>query len=331
MLAYSIWGVFPIYWKQLQHVPAIQLAMHRIVWSLAVLLLYVFASRQWMALQAAAFTWRNLLIYTASSVFIAANWLIFVWAVNEGYVVEASLGYFINPLLTVVLGVVFFKERLRPAQLVAIAIATGGVLVLAISYGKFPWISLTLAFSFASYGYVKKRAPLTSIQGLTMETAILFLPALVYLIAMEARGDGAFLHVDATSDVLMVGGGIVTVIPLVMFSTAAKDIPLTTLGLLQYTTPTLQFLCGIVLYKEEFPTAKLVGFVVVWVALIVFTIDMVHHLRQTGKPDVVESPALQDIEAGTAFERMEIRTPRRSEQSRGAPSKPPTPDGHHSK
>ncbi|RHY21581.1 hypothetical protein DYB36_011511 [Aphanomyces astaci] len=316
LLAYAIWGVFPIYWKQLQHIPAIQLAMHRIVWSLFVLLLYVFGSRQWTEFRAAAFTWRNLLTYTVSGVFIAANWLIFVWAVNEGYVVESSLGYFINPLLTVVLGVVFFKERLRRGQLVAIAVATGGVLILAISYGKFPWISLSLALSFAGYGFVKKRAPLTSMQGLTMETAILFLPALVYLIVVEGCGDGAFLHVDTTSNVLMVGGGIVTVIPLLLFSSAAKEIPLTTLGLLQYTTPILQFLCGVVLYKEAFSTSKLIGFIVVWVALTIFTVDMVHDLRKTTSDEdvvVVDAVDLQGIES-SSFQLVE-HSPSKNEPS----------------
>ncbi|CAK4664778.1 unnamed protein product, partial [Aphanomyces euteiches] len=307
LLAYGIWGVFPIYWKQLQDVPAIQLSMHRIVWSLFMLLVYTLATKQWTEFSHAAFTWRNVATYTVSAIFIAANWLIFVWAVNAGYVVESSLGYFINPLITVLLGVVFFKEKLRMGQLAAIVVATAGVLVLAISYGKFPWISLTLAFTFAGYGYVKKKAPLTSMQGLTLETIILFLPALIYLIVEEARGEGAFLHVDAVSNVMIVGGGIVTVIPLLLFSTAAKQIPLTTLGVLQYTSPILQFLCGVLIYHESFSTTKLIGFIIVWVALAIFSVEgiyMVHRARRKeGEVPVVV--VVDEDEKSAAFHLVE--------------------------
>ncbi|KAF0697576.1 Aste57867_11739 [Aphanomyces stellatus] len=305
--AYVIWGVFPIYWKQLQDIPAIQLCMHRMVWSLAMLVVYIFASQQWTEFRRVAFTWRNAATYTLSGLLICANWLIFVWAVNAGYVVEASLGYFINPLLTVIIGVVFFKETLRRGQMLAIAIAVVGVLILSISYGKFPWISLSLALTFAGYGFVKKRAPLSSMQGLTMETAILFLPALVYLVVVEVRGTGAFLHVDAVSNVLIVGGGLVTVIPLLLFSSAAKQIPLTTLGLLQYTNPILQFLCGVVIYHEPFSTTKLIGFVFVWVALMVFVAEGFYDMRQTKAEEGVDSELaiVEDVEKSTDFELME--------------------------
>ncbi|KAH9123443.1 hypothetical protein LEN26_009942 [Aphanomyces euteiches] len=288
VVAYGLWGVFPIYWKQLQDVPAVQLSMHRIVWSLFVLLAYIFATRQWTEFRRDAFTWRNVGIYASSAIFIAANWFLSVWAVNAGYIVESSLGFFISPVITVLIGVIFFKEKLPMGQLAAIVVATAGMLVLAISYGKFPWISLSLALSFAGYGFVKKQAPLSSMQGLTLETIILFLPALIYLIVEEARGEGAFLHVDAVSNVLLVGSGVVTAIPLLLFSAAAKQIPLSTLGLLQYISPILEFLCGVVIYHEEFSSMKLVGFIIVWTALAIFSFEGIYTMHQARKKGETE-------------------------------------------
>jgi chloramphenicol-sensitive protein RarD len=193
-----------------------------------------------------------------------------VWAVNSGFVVETSLGYFITPLVNVLLGVVVIGERLRPPQWIAIALAAAGVAYLTIAHGSVPWIALVLAVSFGSYGLMKKIAPLDSTGGLTLETGLLFLPALAYLGYADRAGAGAFLHAGALSDVLLVGAGPVTTIPLLLFASAARRIPLSLMGVIQYVTPTLQFLFGVLLYHEPFVRSQLVGFSLVWIALVVF-------------------------------------------------------------
>jgi len=237
--AYLLWGLFPIYWKWLHGVAAIQLISHRIIWSFALLVVLVFGTRQWRSFRAAAFNRRVLLIYLASAILLSLNWLTYVWAVNAGFIVETSLGYFINPLLSVLLGVLFLREKLRPWQWALIGLAAIGVLVVAVSYGHFPWIALTLAFTFGIYGYVKKTAPLGSLYGLTLETGLLFVPAIAFLFIMERQGQGAFLHVSVIQNLLMVGAGVVTTIPLLLFASAAQRVPLSTLGVLQYMTPTM--------------------------------------------------------------------------------------------
>ncbi|OQR88867.1 hypothetical protein THRCLA_10055, partial [Thraustotheca clavata] len=268
---FTIWGFFPVYWKQLEQVPAVQLALHRIVWSFLLLMLYIFCTRQWKGYKDAISSWRVFGIYCASSLFILTNWLLFVWAINAGYIVEGSLGYFINPIINVIFGVVLLKERLRPWQWVAIFVALVGVLVVAIAYAKFPWIAITLAVTFAIYGYIKKLAPLNSLYGLTLECMILVIPSIIYLVVVECKGTGAFLHIDATSNVLLVCGGVVTIIPLLLFATAAQRISLSLLGVIQYLSPSLQFLSGVFIYHEDFSTFKLIGFICVWAALVIST------------------------------------------------------------
>ncbi len=267
--AYVFWGLFTFYWKLLAGVPALQLLGHRIVWSFLLLIGIILAARQGKALRA-ALTRRVLLIYTAAAILIAVNWLTYVWAIGAGFIVETSLGYFINPLLSVLLGVVFLRERLRPLQWLPIGLAGAGVLYLTFAYGALPWIALTLAISFGFYGLVKKTAPLGALHGLTLETGILFLPALGFLIISDFSGTGAFLHSPTLIDLLLAGAGLVTVAPLLLFASAAQRIPLTTIGVLQYINPTIQFLTGVLVYKEPFDHHRLIGFSVVWVALILF-------------------------------------------------------------
>lgn len=278
--AYAFWGLFPIYWKWLQAVPALQLLGHRMVWSFVLLIGVVLARRQWRAFRA-ALTSRTLRIYFIAALLIGVNWFVYVWGVNAGHIVETSLGYFINPLLSVLLGVVVLRERLRPLQWVPIGLAGIGVLYLTIVYGAIPWISLILAFSFGLYGLVKKTAPLNALHGLTLETGILFAPMLAYLIVVEFNGEGAFLHTGLLPDMLMIGAGIVTVIPLLMFASAARQIPLTLVGILQYIAPTGQFLLGVLVYGESFTRERLIGFTAVWLALAIFTAENVWHRRQT--------------------------------------------------
>ncbi len=267
--AYIMWGLFPIYWKWLQAVPALQVIGHRIVWSFVLLVVVIIATRQWTKFRS-TLTLRILGIYFVAGLLLSVNWLIYVWGVNAGHIVETSLGYFINPLLSVLLGMIFLGERLRPAQWVAIGLAAFGVIYLTLTYGSLPWIALSLAFTFGFYGLVKKVAPLGSLYGLTLETGLMFLPALGYLIFAESTGQAAFGHIGNVSVLLLVGAGVVTTIPLLMFASAARRIPLTMVGVMQYIAPTLQFLIGVLIYKEPFSTSRLIGFSLVWTALIFF-------------------------------------------------------------
>ena len=272
--AYAMWGFFPIYWKLLHHVPALQLLGHRIVWSFVLLALILLAVRLWRDFRR-ALTRKVLGIYTAAALLLAVNWLTYVWAVNAGYIVETSLGYFINPLLSVLLGVIILRERLRLTQWIPLGLAAAGVIYLTVAYGKPPWIALTLAFSFGFYGLMKKMAPLSSLFGLTLETGILLVPAFLYLIFEQGSGRGAFLHTGLRSDLLMVGAGVATTIPLLLFASAARQVPLSTVGLLQYIAPTIQFLLGVFGYKEDFDQTHLIGFGMVWVALVIFWVENV--------------------------------------------------------
>ncbi len=281
--AYSMWGLFPIYWKLLRHVPAIQLIGHRIGWSFLLLITVVIATRQWQIFHG-TLNPRTLQIYFIAAILIGVNWLTYVWAVNANYIVETSLGYFINPLLSVLLGVLFLHERLRTLQWLPIGLAAAGVGYLTLTYGRLPWIALLLAFTFGIYGLVKKIAPLGSLFGLTLETGILFLPALIYLGYVETKGQGAFLHTGYVSDLLMVGAGLVTTVPLLMFASSARRIPLSVVGILQYIAPTLQFLAGVLIYREPFDQSRLVGFSLVWLALIVFWLENYFYHRTPIEP-----------------------------------------------
>jgi chloramphenicol-sensitive protein RarD len=270
--AYAAWGFFPIYWKFLHHVPAIQLIGHRIIWSCLLLIVFILFTRQWDDFRKTVNA-KVIRTYTIAAILIGINWLVYVWAVNANHIVETSLGYFINPLISVLLGVIFLKERLRIAQWIPVVLAAIGVSYLTYVYGSLPYIALVLAFSFGLYGFIKKLSPLGSLYGLTIETGILFIPALGYLIFVEANNTAAFLHTGSVSDLLMVGAGIMTTVPLLMFASAARSIPLWVVGLLQYIAPTLQFLIGVFLYKESFSHHQLIGFGIVWTALVIFLVE----------------------------------------------------------
>ena len=227
-----------------------------------------------------------LAVYLATGLLLSVNWLIYVWGVNEGYIVETSLGYFINPLLSVLLGVVFLRERLRLAQWLPISLAAAGVVYLTFTYGRLPWIALSLALSFGLYGLVKKLAPLGSLHGLTLETGMVFIPAAGYLLWAELGGEGHFLHDGLATDLFLMGAGVVTTIPLLMFASAVQRIPLTMIGLMQYIAPTIQFLIGVLVYKEPFDQTRLLGFSLVWVALVLFWAEgfWAHHSQPAMAP-----------------------------------------------
>jgi chloramphenicol-sensitive protein RarD len=271
--SYVIWGFFPIYFKLMHEVPALQIVGNRIFWSFLFLSILLFYRRQWRPLLASIEGPRFLLAFVISSFLLAVNWLTYVWGVNAGYIVETSLGYYINPLVSVLLGVLFLRERLRPFQWVAVGLAALGVLYLTLNYGRLPWIALLLACSFGLYGFAKKKAPLGSFYGLSVETGILFLPSLIYLGYLHANGQGAFGQASPLTMALLVLTGPATAIPLLLFGRAAKMIDLSMLGLLQYIAPTLQFLIGVLLYKETFSTSTLFGFMIIWTALSILYIE----------------------------------------------------------
>jgi chloramphenicol-sensitive protein RarD len=281
--AYLTWGLLPVYWKLLHDVPATQLLGHRILWSFVMLVVILIVSRQVGPLRAALRQRRILLVYLGASLLIGINWFTYVWAVNAGFMVETSLGYYINPLLSVLLGVVFLRERLRPWQWGSIGLAAAGVIYLTLSYGALPWIALTLAVSFGLYALIKKMAPLGSLHGLMLETGMLLLPALVYLLSIESAGEGAFLRGPLTLKFLLAGAGVATTLPLLMFATAARRIPLGIIGILQYITPTMQFLLGVLVYEEPLPADRLVGFVLVWIALGMFLVEGMVVRRSAGE------------------------------------------------
>jgi chloramphenicol-sensitive protein RarD len=272
--AYSIWGLFPIYWKLVAAVPAGQVLAHRIVWSCVALgIILAWPSRP--RLPRSALSVRVVLLYLAAAILIGVNWYLYVWAVGHDFVVETSLGYYITPLVNVLLGVAILRERLRAATWAAVALAAGGVAVLTWAYGAPPRIALGLAASFGTYGLVKKTAPLPPLEGLALETALLTLPALAYLVAVERAGSGAFLHGPGTTDLLLIGGGLVTIAPLLLFASAVRTVPLSTMGLLQFISPTIQLVLALALYHEPFGGVRLAGFVAVWLALVVFAAQQV--------------------------------------------------------
>jgi chloramphenicol-sensitive protein RarD len=275
--AYAIWGLFPIYWKQLERVPAAQVIAHRIAWSFLALI-PVLAVTTWREARAtgsfgAFASSGSVIAYGIAALLIAVNWFVYVWAVNHGLVVETSLGYFITPLVNVLLGVVILREALRPWQWVAVAMAAAGVAYLTAIYGTVPWIALALAMSFGTYGLVKKTAPMAPLPGLTLETGLLFIPALIFLMLAERRGVGAFGHAGALPTLFMAGAGLVTTVPLLMFATAVRLIPLSAIGILQFIAPTIQFFLGLFVYREPFSHRQLIGFSLVWLALAIFAIE----------------------------------------------------------
>jgi chloramphenicol-sensitive protein RarD len=285
MLAFLIWGLLPFYWKWLGSVSAAEILSHRVVWS-ALLLLVLVPTLQRRELAAAVRDRWALLVAAAAGVLVGGNWYIYTWAVNADRLVEASLGYYINPLVSVLLGVIVLRERLNRTQAVAVAIAAVGVLVLAVSYGRFPWVSLGLAFSFALYGLVKKTGRLNSMVSLLVELVVIAPIALVFLMARHSSGVGAFGAAAPSVTWLLAGAGIVTITPLLLFGTAARRIPLSRVGFLQYIAPTLMLLIGTVFYGEPFTAAHGVSFALIWTALGIYTVTLIR-----GRAHVAVRPA----------------------------------------
>ena len=277
--AYVMWGLLPLFWRALHGVPALEILAHRMVWSLLVVLALGAAQGRWRWLGAALRNPRLLLTVGAAATLLSLNWFVYIWAVNAGHIVESSLGYFLNPLVNVGLGVVLLHERLRRGQAVAIAVAVGGVLYLTVQLGAAPWIALTLAGSFGVYGFLRKTSSLNALEGLTLETLLLFVPALSVVLYQAFTGAGAFGAAGATTSALLVLAGVVTAAPLLLFAAAARRITLTSLGILQYIAPTLQFLIGVAIFHEPLQPARLVGFALIWLALAIYAAEGVVQSR----------------------------------------------------
>jgi len=275
--AYAIWGLFPLYWPLLEPAGAVEILAHRVFWSLAVVVGLVFAVRRADRLRAVLRSPRIRSILTGAAVVIAINWGTYIWAVNNDHVVEASLGYFINPLVTVLIGVVVLHERLRRAQWAALGLAAVAVLALTIEYGHPPWVALILAFSFGTYGLAKKKANVGAVESLTFETMVLAPVAVAYIAWLVFAGTSTFGHHGAGHALLLAATGVVTVIPLICFGGAATRVSLTTIGLLQYITPTVQFILGVTVFAEPMPAMRWVGFALIWLALALFTGESLRH------------------------------------------------------
>ncbi|WP_425588018.1 EamA family transporter RarD [Streptomyces prasinosporus] len=278
-----MWGLVPLFWPLLEPAGAVEILAHRMVWSLFFVGAALLVIRRWAWLGELLRQPRRLALVTVAAAVITVNWGVYIWSVNSGHVVEASLGYFINPLVTIAMGVLLLKERLRPAQWAAVGIGASAVLVLTVGYGRPPWISLCLAFSFAVYGLVKKKVNLGGVESLAAETAIQFLPALGYLLWLGARGDSTFAAEGAGHAALLAATGVVTALPLVCFGAAAIRVPLSTLGLLQYLAPVFQFLLGVLYFKEAMPPERWAGFALVWLALALLTWDALRTARRAAR------------------------------------------------
>ncbi|MGW5653982.1 EamA family transporter RarD [Streptomyces humi] len=278
-----MWGLVPLFWPLLKPAGSVEILAHRMVWSLLFVAVALAFVRRWAWAGELVRQPRRLALVAVAAAVITVNWGVYIWAVNAGHVVEASLGYFINPLVTIAMGVLLLKERLRPAQWAAVGIGFAAVVVLTVGYGQPPWISLTLAFSFATYGLVKKKVNLGGVESLAAETAIQFLPALGYLLWLAGHGDSSFLDDGAGHAALLASTGIVTAVPLVCFGAAAIRVPLSTLGLLQYLAPVFQFLLGIVYFHEAMPVERWAGFALVWLALSLLTWDALRTARRAAR------------------------------------------------
>tara|TARA_R110000787_G_scaffold42377_40_gene104335 strand:+ start:4359 stop:5273 length:915 start_codon:yes stop_codon:yes gene_type:complete len=276
------WGLFPLYWRELAVVPSFQITAHRITWCAVFVVAFLIWRDGLGWLRRSLAPPRALPLLMVSSVLISINWVLYIWAVNAGNVVETALGYYINPLINVLIGVLVLREKLNARQWIAVSIAAAGVAWLTWGVGRFPWIALTLATSFAFYGLIRKQVSVESVPGLGVESLIMFLPSLGFLIWCEQIGEGSFGHVDLYKNTLLIGAGIATALPLIGFAYGARRIPLSLVGIVQYLGPTLQLLIGVFLFGEAFSQDRAIGFGLIWLALALYAFDGVWRLRIRG-------------------------------------------------
>jgi len=276
--AYVLWGLFPLYWPLLQPANPLEIVSHRAVWTMIFCIIVLAVTH---ALKSTLATFKRPKVAVkllTTTILISINWLVYIWATNNGHVVEASLGYYINPLIIIAFGVILLKEKMRRLQWAAVSIATVGVIILTVDYGRLPWVALALALSWGTYGLVKKQLGLGALEGLAIETMISFIPYCGYLIFIGAKGDGQFGHgVGLTT--LLISAGAITAIPLLLFNGSTNRLPYSTIGLLQYITPTLQFSIGVWVNHEAMPTARWVGFIFIWLALMTLAGDLIKSSR----------------------------------------------------
>ena len=281
--AYTLWGVVPLFWPLLARAGALEILAQRIIWSLVIcgILLLTVVPRGWWSRIGQR---RSLLLLALAAALVSVNWGTYIWAVIHGHVVETALGYYINPILSILIGVVFLRERLAPLQWVSVSLAALAVLVLTFDYGRLPWIALTLATSFALYGLIKKQVNGGAVETLTVESAVLTPVALGYLVFLQVTGGLTFGHLGWEHTLLLIASGLVTVVPLLFFAAATTRLPLSTLGLLQYIAPTLQFLLGVLYFGEEMSVGRWVGFALVWLALVILTAHGISQARRSRRP-----------------------------------------------
>jgi len=292
MGSYALWGLFPLYFHSLKPAKPLEVLAHRIVWSFVLMLIVLAVHRNWGWIRELRSDPRRAGFIVLAGVLLSVNWLVYVWAVSVDRVIDASLGYFVNPIVTVALGVVLLKEKIRPVQVGALAFGAAAVVILAVAYGQVPWIALTLAFSFAGYGYIKKQVGLDTVASLTAETTLLFPIAAGGLVWAFVTDRTAIGHHGAFLDVKLLALGAVTAVPLLLFGVATRRIPLVMIGLLQYLTPWGQLLLGWLYFDEKMPPSRLAGFALIWVALALLAYDGVQSVRQSRNEAVAVEPEL---------------------------------------
>lgn len=279
--AFLIWGLSPMYWKVLHIIPAFEIIMHRVVWSFFFLLIVLIFHKNWKEFVAAIKNRRTFLVLFPTTLLLGFNWFIYIWAVNNDHILQASLGYFINPLINVLLGMIFLKERLRTPQTISLVLAGVAVLYLTVDYGQFPWIALSLAFAFGFYGLIRKMAAVSALVGLSIEMLLLSGPAWAYLLFLKSKGAGALFHLGVKIDLFLVGTAFLTAFPLLLFTIGARRLNLSTLGFLQYVAPSCMFLLGVFLYHEPISSAQIITFVLIWTALAIYSTDSAMVYRTT--------------------------------------------------
>jgi len=279
VLAYVTWGMLPLYWKLFDFMPALDIMAYRIIWSFVLVAFVLAALRRWKDLKSLVFDFKTLRLVVFSSMLISINWLLYIWAVNNGHVIQASLGYYINPLLNVLVGVMFLKEKMNAGQWVSIGLAFAGVLLLTVSYGTFPWIAVILALSFALYGLMKKKMNIDAILGLAGETAVVLPAALTYLLYVYSGSQHVAYSLTPLLSCLLILSGAATALPLYWFAQAASRLSLITVGIIQYVSPTISLLLGVVLFKEVFTMIHAISFTFIWGALVIFTWSSIHKPR----------------------------------------------------
>ena len=288
--AFFIWGISPVYWKALVHVSSMELLFQRVIWSFVALLAIVVYQGKFHEIKAILKSPSAMVSLFCSTVVLALNWFLFIWAVNNDMVLQTSLGYYINPLIMVFLGMIFLKERLRRLQLLALLIAGGGVLYYAIGLGEFPWVALTIAFSFGIYGLFHKMTAISSLTGLCVETLILSVPGLFFVIWWQIQGTSALFHVDIWTDLLLVGTHLVTALPLMLFIIGTRMSTMTTVGFTQYLAPSITFVLAVLIYHEPFSHERFITFIMIWIALAIYSADSLVMYRRRRVLKTVDLP-----------------------------------------